>query len=551
MHSDGTLAGADGEAGGAPRHQMVFVGGLHHSGSSLLARCLAEHPVVSGFRNTGMPEDEGQHLQSVYPPARAHGGPGKFCFDPAAHLTDASPLVTEENRERLFGEWSRYWDLTKPVLLENSPPNLIQTRFLQALFPEAHFVMVMRHPVPVAYATQKWSRGPTGSLIEHWLVAHERFAADRPHIRRMHVVRYEDLVERSESTLDGVFAFLGLVPHRCGLDVRPHVNAAYLQRWREYATAASPDDRADAQRIMSEYGSRVAACGYELEARRAGPALEGSGHGTPGPAAPVLPSSGTASREGGPDFLIIGAQKAGTTSLFNYLAQHPNVVPPDEKELHFFDYEVEYRQGIEWYHASFPRRTLAPDGTATITGEATPYYLFDRRVPERVASFLPAVKLVALLRNPVDRAYSQYQMTLRKGQEDRSFEEAVDDEHAFLRDAADRRHTAEHYGNPAHRLHSYLARGIYVDQLERWAKPFPRDQMLVLRAEDLFADPQTTVCRVLAFLGLPDWTLQKAAAYNAHPYPRLAPTTRRGLAEFFEPHNRKLYDFLGRDLGWR
>jgi hypothetical protein len=214
--------------------RIVFVGGLHRSGTSLLAHALARHPAVSGFRDTGAPEDEGQHLQSVYPIAKVHGGPGKFGFDPASHLTEDSPLVTAENRARMLEEWSRHWDLDREVLLEKSPPNLLKTRFLQALFPGARFVMIVRHPIPVALATARWreTRG-LHRLIRHWLVCHERFAADRPKLARVHVVRYENLVRDPAATLADVLGFLGLEGKPPPVEVDPGPNVRYLERWEE------------------------------------------------------------------------------------------------------------------------------------------------------------------------------------------------------------------------------------------------------------------------------------------------------------------------------
>src|SRR5438105_15342862 len=103
-------------------HQLVFVVGLHRSGTSILARCLAAHPEISGLSNTGVPQDEGQHLQTVFPTAKQLGGFGGLGFNPPARLTGASGLATEESRRRLFDAWSPYWDLSKPVLLEKSPP---------------------------------------------------------------------------------------------------------------------------------------------------------------------------------------------------------------------------------------------------------------------------------------------------------------------------------------------------------------------------------------------------------------------------------------------
>ncbi len=214
-------------------HQLVFLGGLHRSGTTLLARLLAAHPSVSGFSGTGAPADEGQHLQSVYPPAKVYGGPGRFGFAPEAHLTEYSPLVGDESARRLFAEWSRYWNLERPVLVEKSPPNLLKTRFLQALFPDAAFVVVLRHPIPVSLATARWRETRRlHPLLEHWLRCHELFADDRESLRRLHVVRYEDLVRDPQTSLAGVWEFLDLAPAPLSEPVEPGSNEAYFARWR-------------------------------------------------------------------------------------------------------------------------------------------------------------------------------------------------------------------------------------------------------------------------------------------------------------------------------
>jgi hypothetical protein len=213
-------------------HRFVFLAGLHRSGTTLLARLLAAHPEVSGFSGTGVDADEGQLLQTVYPAARVWGGPGRFGFAPEAHFTEEQ--ASEAKARRLFEEWSPHWDLSRPVLLEKSPPNLLKTRFLQALFPDSAFVVVLRHPIAVSLATAKWRRTRRlGRLIEHWLRCHEIFAVDKPLLERVHVIRYEDLVREPEPILRGVFEFLELDPIPPSEPVEAGADERYFTQWRE------------------------------------------------------------------------------------------------------------------------------------------------------------------------------------------------------------------------------------------------------------------------------------------------------------------------------
>lgn len=245
--------------------RLVFVGGLHRSGTTATAQLLSAHHQVSGLTATGQTEDEGQHLQDVYPAARTYGGAGRFAFAPAAHLTELSPLATPASAARLLAHWGPYWDLSRPVLVEKSPPNLVMTRFLQALYPQARFVIVVRHPVPVALSTSKWaSLTPLRRLVEHWVRAHEIFLADAPRLRQVHVVTYEHLVRDPVATLGALGAYLGLdgpIPQE---SVDAQRSTGYARRWAELRASRNPLHRRALSTMQREYGDRIARFGYRL-----------------------------------------------------------------------------------------------------------------------------------------------------------------------------------------------------------------------------------------------------------------------------------------------
>lgn len=250
-----------------------------------------------------------------------------------------------------------------------------------------------------------------------------------------------------------------------------------------------------------------------------------------------------------PAFLIIGAQRAGTTSLYEHLTRHPAIPRARRKEIHFFDRE--WARGPEWYFGHFPSRlSFAPPPPGAedrrITGEASPYYLFDPRVPARVASLLPGVRLIALLRNPADRAISQVHHERRKGREDRSLADALALEPERLAAAGD---DDSRFDSDAYRSHAYVARGRYAEQLERWFAFFPPSQILVLSSEELFRDPRTVYRQVLDFLWVPRWEPKSFPQRNAGEYAG-DEDVRRRLIETFRPENERLYALLGRDFGW-
>jgi Sulfotransferase domain len=253
-----------------------------------------------------------------------------------------------------------------------------------------------------------------------------------------------------------------------------------------------------------------------------------------------------------PSFLIIGAQRAGTTSLFYHLRQHPHVARPGTKEVHFFD--DRFWRGVDWYRSFFV--TSAERGLARLRGgdlvaaEATPYYLFHPAVPERVAATIPLVRLVVLLRDPVDRAYSHYRKMRRMGLERLTFEDALDKEGKRLEGEEERLLADPRYRSRHHRRHAYVARGLYADQLQRWLAHFPREQLLVLRSEDFFARPAVIYAETLDFLGLPPWELSGYEPRNPTSDDPLHPALRARLEERYVEPNARLASLLGRDFGW-
>ncbi len=272
-----------------------------------------------------------------------------------------------------------------------------------------------------------------------------------------------------------------------------------------------------------------------------------------------------------PDFLIIGTQRGGTTSLYYYLTEQTGIVSAFRKEVHYYD--DHYAQGLKWYRAQFPT-TLEKYYVENIsklrflTGESSPYYMFHPLISKRLAAVTPHAKLIVLLRNPVDRAYSHHWLTTQEGNETLPFKEAVEHEEERLAGEVEKLIEMDSLGNfnyrsQKHRHYSYLSRGIYIDQLQQWMRFFPREQFLILKSEDLYADPAAILKQTLQFLGVPESQTviankefkqyrepSKKGYLNEQKPPKMDPELRKHLLEYFRPHNARLYEFLGRDFGW-
>lgn len=250
-----------------------------------------------------------------------------------------------------------------------------------------------------------------------------------------------------------------------------------------------------------------------------------------------------------PDFVILGAQKAGTTSLYRYLTLHPRVAAAHVKEVHYFDLNL--GRGPRWYRSNFAYRSALGHGpTRRLTGEASPYYLFHPHCAERIRATLPEVALIALVRDPVTRALSHYNHNLRNKRETRSFAQALEEEDGLLEGEMRRMQSDPGYESFAVQHYSYKARGRYAEQLERYFEAFGRDRVLVMRSEDLFSDPQRAFELTLAHLGLEPMQLGEFEQRNKGRYRRDEDPVLARLREYFSPHNERLAQMLGQGPLW-
>lgn len=254
-----------------------------------------------------------------------------------------------------------------------------------------------------------------------------------------------------------------------------------------------------------------------------------------------------------PDFVLVGAQRCGTTSLFRSLIGHPQVARPTVfKGVNYFD--LNYFRGWSWYLAHFPvSRALAwktrHEGPPSVF-EASGYYLYHPFAMERMARDLPGAKIVVMLRDPVERAYSAYQHELARGFEWEDFLTALDLEEDRLIGEVERMRRDPTYESFSHRHHSYLHRGHYAEQLERVLRHYPRDQVHVVMSEDFFAQPGDELSSLCAFLGLQPSVDTRFDRYNAQPRSDMSSAARERLQHHYGPHDKELAGMLGKPLPW-
>lgn len=242
----------------------------------------------------------------------------------------------------------------------------------------------------------------------------------------------------------------------------------------------------------------------------------------------------------GPDFIIAGASKCGTSSIYYYLSRHPQILLSHTKEIDF--YWTNYRRGIDWYLAHFPTIT---DRADFITGEATPNYLRFPQVAQRIKDTFPQTKIILLLRNPVDRAISWHYHKLNTGLTRESLSTAIATEIARLATVTEAEITNTGFYNPDNIMSS-----LYIYKIKSWIELLGRDRFLILKSEDFYLDPLQQMEQVFEFLNLPNCPLENYPKVNAGSYKRVDPELRKTLSEYFTPYNRQLEEYLNLEFNW-
>ena len=257
----------------------------------------------------------------------------------------------------------------------------------------------------------------------------------------------------------------------------------------------------------------------------------------------------TASSRVLPDFIIIGTARSGTTSLYYNICEHPCVIPAAYDEIGFFD--SNYHLGINWYRSMFPTQRkmeeVKKNTGFAITGEDTPFYIWNQLVANRILTTLPNARLIVLIRNPVDRAYSNYHLGLRSGTENLSFEDAIKSE-------LDRLDTVEtHSENNVAKFtipRSYIAKGFYAEQLKIWFELFSSEQLFIVNTDDFESYPQKTLNQIYSFLRIPEINVGNLEKHNVESYGKMKSETREFLLDLYKPYNEILFNLIGQKFDW-
>ena len=250
-----------------------------------------------------------------------------------------------------------------------------------------------------------------------------------------------------------------------------------------------------------------------------------------------------------PDFIIIGTARSGSTSLYYNICQHPCVLSAAYDELGYFD--SNFHLGLNWYRSLFPtlfsKWILKQKKQFAITGEDTPFYIWNPLVAKRILKIIPNIKLIVLFRNPVDRAYSNYHLGVRAGSEKLSFEDAIQMELKKLDKINDEiEQDVDKYTTPR----SYIAKGFYADQLKVWLELFSSEQLMIVSTEDLESNPQKTLDRIYNFLKIPKNHRLIPEKQKIAAYPKMKNKTREFLIDLYKKNNAELFTMIGQKFDW-
>ena len=255
-----------------------------------------------------------------------------------------------------------------------------------------------------------------------------------------------------------------------------------------------------------------------------------------------------------PSFIVVGAQRCGTTTLYRLLEAHPNLIRPTvAKGTGYFD--DNYHRGPRWYRAHFPLRLTASllvgRGRLAQTFEMSGYYLFHPLAAQRMARDLSDIKVVVMVRDPVERAYSAHRHELARGYDELNFEEAVDREPERTAGERDRILDDPSYASFTHRHHSYLARSRYAEQIREYIEALGPDRVYVMEADRFFSDPHGEFAALQNWLGIPQWSPSSVDRWNERPRDPMPDALRERLMQYFEPYDDQLAQILGRTPVWR
>lgn len=254
-----------------------------------------------------------------------------------------------------------------------------------------------------------------------------------------------------------------------------------------------------------------------------------------------------------PNFIIIGAQKSGTTSLYYYLIQHPSIVSAVKKEVHFFDFN--YHKRINWYKGQFVSIFYKLYHQIVlrkkfITGEASPDYLFHRDVPKRIYKLLPNVKIFILLRNPIDRAYSHYNMHLKLKKHNLRFEEVLTKELNLFKNLNDLPKNVD-FDSFQIRTFTILLRGIYIEQILNWLKYFPRKNMMIIESDEFFTNTRNVMKNAFKFLRVKNIQNIVKKKFMVGSYKnKIDSSVRENLRKFYKQYNNRLSEFINLEFDW-